>query len=265
MNTKSHFIKNRTVEINQAIKRNCEVPEDIKSKHLRKLFVGGLSSEATREHIINYFSQFGLVANAYIIYDPISKQTKSTLSSPDFGYVEFADQQTAHQVCLFKSHSVCGKKITLQFFKSKDAPVHDRDPEFQGGESRKYGSPADSLPAFCPGVVNDHPTSDFSFKTASLTEGAGADPMADNEPPKSALATPLLLQQTQVFSLSFGPVKPAAAHRPRKFMDFYSSLKRYSALRGQAEPIVESRNFRFNRQVAHCPLRCQNLIVALQP
>ena len=67
------------VEINQAIKRNSEVPEDIKLKSYRKLFVGGLSKNTCREDLVDYFSQFGPVANAYIIYDPITKESKSTL------------------------------------------------------------------------------------------------------------------------------------------------------------------------------------------
>ena len=65
------------VEINHAIKRNGEVPEDIKLKALRKLFVGGLALETSREDLVDHFSQFGSVLNAYVIYDPISKQSKS--------------------------------------------------------------------------------------------------------------------------------------------------------------------------------------------
>ena len=65
------------VEINQAIKRNGEVPEDIKMKAFKKLFIGGLSSETAREDLVLHFSRFGPVANAYVIYDPLSKQSKS--------------------------------------------------------------------------------------------------------------------------------------------------------------------------------------------
>ena len=65
------------VEINHAIKRNGEVPEDIKLKAFRKLFVGGLALETSREDLVDHFSQFGSVLNAYVIYDPISKQSKS--------------------------------------------------------------------------------------------------------------------------------------------------------------------------------------------
>ena len=65
------------VEVNHAVKKNSEVPEEIKLKSLRKLFVGSLSIETLREDLIDYFSLFGQVVNAYIIYDPLTKKSKS--------------------------------------------------------------------------------------------------------------------------------------------------------------------------------------------
>lgn len=73
------MIKDRVVEVNQAIKKNSEVPEDIKYKALRKIFVGGLASDTSREDLVDHFSQFGRVLNAYVIYDPITKQSKSRI------------------------------------------------------------------------------------------------------------------------------------------------------------------------------------------
>ena len=77
---KTHLINDRLVEINQAIKRNAEVPEDIRNKLFKKIFVGGLTSDVCREDLVYHFSQFGEISNAYIIYDPISKLSKSNLS-----------------------------------------------------------------------------------------------------------------------------------------------------------------------------------------
>lgn len=79
LTTKNHMIKGRLVEINQAIKRNGEVPEDLKTKSLKKLFIGGLPPEATRDDLVEYFSNFGEVANAYVIYDPITRESKCRL------------------------------------------------------------------------------------------------------------------------------------------------------------------------------------------
>lgn len=75
---KTHMVNDRLVEINQAIKRNAEVPEDIKSKVLKKIFVGGLAAETSREDLVAYFVQYGDVSNAYVIYDPVSRLSKSS-------------------------------------------------------------------------------------------------------------------------------------------------------------------------------------------
>ena len=115
------MIRNRQVEINQAIKRNVEVPEDIKLKVFKKLFIGGLALETAREDLIEHFSGFGKVANAYVIYDPISKQSKSKKKCLilDFGYVEFENIDDATRAANCKEHIVTGKKISVQFFKTK--------------------------------------------------------------------------------------------------------------------------------------------------
>jgi glycine cleavage system H lipoate-binding protein len=48
LDTRGHLIKGRVVEVNLAVKKNSDAPEDLKTKGLRKLFVGGLRNEATR-------------------------------------------------------------------------------------------------------------------------------------------------------------------------------------------------------------------------
>jgi RNA recognition motif-containing protein len=84
LNTKSHFLQGRQVEVNQAIKKNEDTPENIKAKALKKIFVGGLTDQADRDSLYFYFSQFGEVVNAYVIYDPNTKLSKSRVGSPRF-------------------------------------------------------------------------------------------------------------------------------------------------------------------------------------
>lgn len=102
------------VEINHAIRKNGEVPEDIKLKALRKLFIGGLATQTNRDDLVEHFSRFGTVANAYVIYDPLTRQSKN------FGYVEFKNASSAKAASGCKDHMVNGKKATLQFFKAKE-------------------------------------------------------------------------------------------------------------------------------------------------
>lgn len=127
------------VEINHAIKRNGEVPDDIKQKSLRKLFVGGLGSDTTREDLVEHFSQFGPVLNAYVIYDPISKQSKN------FGYVEFTKAEDTSKAATHNNHLINGKKASVQFFKLKEPQQAKKEvdaPEAKGkpeGYGRSHG------------------------------------------------------------------------------------------------------------------------------
>lgn len=109
------------VEINHAIRKNGDVPEDIKLKAFRKLFIGGLTTLTNREDLVAHFSVFGPVANAYVIYNPITRQSKSShLIMLDFGYVEFNNASDATMASECKEHIINGKKASLQFFKAKE-------------------------------------------------------------------------------------------------------------------------------------------------
>lgn len=112
---KTHLVRDRMVEINHAVKRNGDIPEDIQLKSLRKLFVGGLGSETSRDHLVEHFSHFGEIANAYIIYDPLTKLSKN------FGYVEFQSPDGAKIAASSKEHFINGKKASVQFFKTKES------------------------------------------------------------------------------------------------------------------------------------------------
>lgn len=105
---KTAEINGRVIEINQALDKSSPIPQDIRSKGLRKLFVGGLSDQVSKEHLSEYFTQFGKVLNSYIIYDP------ATSTSKHFGYVEFETLESAEKALAHKNHKILGKVITLE-------------------------------------------------------------------------------------------------------------------------------------------------------
>jgi RNA recognition motif-containing protein len=78
LENKKHLVRGRIVDVNRALERNCSVPDDILNKGFRKLFIGGLLSTVGDEHLSAYFSRFGRVLNAYVIYDPRTRESKSS-------------------------------------------------------------------------------------------------------------------------------------------------------------------------------------------
>ena len=54
-----------------------------------KLFIGGLSFDTTDETFRSYFSQFGEVADAFVLRDNVTKRSRG------FGFVTFASPETA--------------------------------------------------------------------------------------------------------------------------------------------------------------------------
>lgn len=60
------------------------------------------------EHLFKYFSQFGQVLNAYVIFDPDSKQSRG------FGYVEFSSVEEANDVLQASDHEISGRRLTVE-------------------------------------------------------------------------------------------------------------------------------------------------------
>ncbi len=115
----SHIIKGRNIEVSKALPKSGKIPEDVMSKGLRKLFVGGMTSKTDKgrmfhnsDDMISYFTQFGNVLNAYVIYDP------STKASKNFGYVEFETVAQAELVINTEDHKILGKPVTIEKQKS---------------------------------------------------------------------------------------------------------------------------------------------------
>ena len=78
----------------------------------RKLFIGGLKWETTKEDVQQYFEQFGEVTYANI------KTDSNTGKSRGFGFVTFADEASLIKV-LQQRHELDGKTIDPKRAKSR--------------------------------------------------------------------------------------------------------------------------------------------------
>ena len=74
-----------------------------------KLFIGGLSYETTDESLCSYFSQFGPVVSAVVLRD------QETNRSRGFGFVTFADTESAQNALNQHHHIVDGRKVESKF------------------------------------------------------------------------------------------------------------------------------------------------------
>jgi len=117
--TKTHIIKGRVVEVNKALKKNSDIPDDIKSKGFRKLFIGGLRRSTSNDDLVQYFGQFGRIVNAYVIINPDTGLSKSIFPlTSGFGYVEFESVEVANHVLTLESHYLNNKKVTVENHKN---------------------------------------------------------------------------------------------------------------------------------------------------
>ncbi|XP_032593242.1 ribonucleoprotein RB97D isoform X2 [Drosophila grimshawi] len=79
--------------------------ESENSEHLRRIFVGGLSLNTTAETMRHFFSQFGDVADAIVMRDPISNRSRC------FGFVTFVEAASVENVQRTRPHIVDGKTV----------------------------------------------------------------------------------------------------------------------------------------------------------
>jgi RNA recognition motif-containing protein len=104
----------------------------------RKLFVGGLTWETTRENLIEYFSQFGTIE------DVIIKIDFNTGRSRGFGFVLFENKDAIDKIFSISEHSINGKSIDPKPAKHKgSSPIRKifiggLDPSVPEPEIRQY-------------------------------------------------------------------------------------------------------------------------------
>lgn len=70
------------------------------SEHLRKIFVGGLSINTTAETMRQFFCQFGELADAVVMRDPISNRSRG------FGFVTYIDPESVERVQRARPHII---------------------------------------------------------------------------------------------------------------------------------------------------------------
>ncbi|SPP87845.1 blast:Heterogeneous nuclear ribonucleoprotein 87F [Drosophila guanche] len=74
-------------------------------EHLHKIFIGGLPTQTCPDTLREYFSQFGAVADAVVMRDPVSNHSRG------FGFVTFVDPGSVDNVQSTKPHVIDYKTV----------------------------------------------------------------------------------------------------------------------------------------------------------
>ncbi|XP_017021443.1 ribonucleoprotein RB97D isoform X1 [Drosophila kikkawai] len=89
--------------------------EESGPEHLRKIFVGGLSTQTTAGTVRKFFEQFGAVADAVVMRDPVTNHSRG------FGFVTFAEPQSVENVQGARPHCIDNKNVETK----RALPRHD--------------------------------------------------------------------------------------------------------------------------------------------
>jgi len=80
----------------------------------KKIFVGGLSSTTVQDDIHKYFSKFGEVDEAMLMFD------RQTNRHRGFGFVTFVEEDTVDRVCEIHFHEISGKRVECKKAQPKE-------------------------------------------------------------------------------------------------------------------------------------------------
>ncbi|XP_064391521.1 RNA-binding protein Musashi homolog 1-like [Halichondria panicea] len=107
--TEPIIIDNKEIDPKEA------VPQKKPSNKVKRIFVGGVSSDSVNDDLKNYFEQFGKVTDYQLMYD------RNTQRHRGFGFVSFETEEPAEKVCSIQYHDIKGKKVEVKVAQSKEA------------------------------------------------------------------------------------------------------------------------------------------------
>ncbi|TAQ89391.1 hypothetical protein B7494_g2286 [Chlorociboria aeruginascens] len=133
---KEHYLDGKIIDPKRAIPRD-------EQERTSKIFVGGVSQDATEQDFKEYFMQFGRVVDATLMMD------KDTGRPRGFGFVTF-DSEAAVEACLDSPLEILGKPIEVK--KAQPRGNMREEEETRGGRGGRFrkGAGSDENPSNQP-------------------------------------------------------------------------------------------------------------------
>eukprot|EP00049_Salpingoeca_infusionum_P025492 m.19703 g.19703 ORF g.19703 m.19703 type:complete len:450 (+) comp8067_c0_seq2:359-1708(+) len=147
-----HLIDGREVDPKMAVPRE-EMDGQVRQRPVQggqstpcKVFVGGLPPSSSDDSLKTFFSQFGVVDEAVVIYD------KQFRTPRGFGFVTFADPAVATKIVQDHFFEFEGKQVEVKQAEPKPTPrrrTHPRNPR----HAQSHRGPFQRMPPF-PGMFD---------------------------------------------------------------------------------------------------------------
>ncbi|KDP32111.1 hypothetical protein JCGZ_12572 [Jatropha curcas] len=118
---RDHFIRGKKVDVKPAIpkrrsKQEQDNDEDSNSTEFRtkKIFVGGLPPNITKEELKNFFDSFGTITDAVVIHNKLTGKPRG------FGFISFDSEETVDIILQERYRQFNGYVVEVKKAKSTD-------------------------------------------------------------------------------------------------------------------------------------------------
>uniref|UniRef100_A0A915IN10 RRM domain-containing protein n=1 Tax=Romanomermis culicivorax TaxID=13658 RepID=A0A915IN10_ROMCU len=109
----------------------------------KKVFIGGLSATSSVDDMKNYFSQFGKIDEAMLMFD------KSTNRHRGFGFICFDNEDVVDKICEIHFHEINGKMVECKKAQPKEVMLPTQLEKSRAAAARSlYGLPEQLLATY---------------------------------------------------------------------------------------------------------------------
>eukprot|EP00051_Salpingoeca_urceolata_P015890 m.208102 g.208102 ORF g.208102 m.208102 type:complete len:445 (+) comp18527_c0_seq9:2541-3875(+) len=140
-----HTLDGRQIELKKAVPRGSE---QLRSRgpgpapeRTKKLFVGGLSQDATEEAVRQFFEKDGVIEEVLLMYD------RATGRSRGFGFVTFASEDVVDRLCEKRFFTFMERELEVKRAVPKRVDGGGRGPPF-GGSPAYHGGRGQRFPGY---------------------------------------------------------------------------------------------------------------------